>query len=165
MAVLYYTNGIAPVNALQLTYSNIRGNTIVFERQKTKKSNSEAKQINAFFHPEAKRILECWGNQDTKHSYLFPVLRKGMTDKEKVVAIDAFKRLTNRVLNRIGEKLQLSRQLNLYSARHTWATVMKLYDIPVAHISDGLGHANVQITSNYLGTIVTNKIQHMSSLL
>jgi integrase len=161
----YYTNGIPPVDALQLSRSSIRGNTIVFARQKTRKSHTEAKQIVAFLHPEVHEILSRQGNKNCQNPYLFDVLRPGLSNKEKVEAIDTWKRLINRVLNRIGVKLQLRNSLNLYSARHSWATMMKVNDIPVAHISDGLGHASITITSNYLGTIVTDKIQSMSSLL
>jgi integrase len=161
----YYTNGIAPVDALQLFRSSIRGNTIVFARQKTRKSNTEAKQIVAFLHPEVHEILIRQGNKNCQNPYLFDVLGPGMSNKEKVEAIDTWKRLINRILNGIGAKLQLRNRLNLYSARHSWATMMKVYNVPVADISEGLGHASITTTSNYLGTIITDKIQGMSALL
>jgi integrase/recombinase XerD len=159
----YYINGIAPVDALQLTPDNIRGNHIIYQRQKTRKSTTEAKQIVAYIHDDVRAILERWGVRNGP--YLFDVLRPGLAAKEKVELIDTWKRLTNRVLNRIGEKLELREALNLYSARHTWATMMKINNVSVADISDGLGHANLVITQNYLGSIVTDKIKTMSALL
>lgn len=162
---LYYTNGIPPVDAIQLMRENIQGEYIVFRRQKTQKSRSEAKEVVAVLHPEARKILERRGNKDKDNPYLFPFLKPGMTTHEKTAAIDDWKRYTNRVLNRIGLKLKLRTSLYLYAARHTWATTMKVNGVPVADISDGLGHANLTITANYLGTIVTDKVKAMSALL
>ena len=125
-----------------------------------------AKQIVAYLHNEAKAILPRQGIKDSiANPYLFNILKPGCSIKEKVEKIDAWKRLTNRTLNRIGKRLNLRISLNLYSARHSWATMMKLNSVALLDISDGLGHSNTLITSNYLGSLVTDKIKTMSDML
>lgn len=58
-----------------MKYGNIKGDTVVFVREKTKRTNTIAnREIKAYLHPELKRIIETWGNKDTSFSnYIFPI--------------------------------------------------------------------------------------------
>jgi site-specific recombinase XerD len=56
----------------------------------------------------------------------------------------------NQRLKEIGDKLKLSRPLNLGSARDCYANTLDKKNIPVKQISQMLGHSNVVITEHYL---------------
>jgi integrase len=40
--------------------------------------------------------------------------------------------------------------ISTYTARHSFATILKRSGVPVAYISDALGHADLKTTENYL---------------
>ena len=52
----------------------------------------------------------------------------------------------NRNLNKIGEMLGLKMPLTIYVARHSWASVALHMDIPLATISEGMGHNSYKTT-------------------
>jgi integrase/recombinase XerD len=53
--------------------------------------------------------------------------------------------------------------LNL--ARHSLPTMHKLLGIPVAFISDAMGHANSEMTSHYLKSLPDENLKDMSAKL
>ena len=60
---------------------------------------------------------------------------------------------TNYNLKRIGEMVGLKIPLTTYVARHTWASVALHMNIPVATISEGMGHNSYKTTQIYLESI------------
>ncbi|MCD7935342.1 MAG: site-specific integrase [Tannerellaceae bacterium] len=61
-------------------------------------------------------------------------------------------RRQNRLLNQIGRKAGLNQTLTTHMARHSWATVAKMEQIPVEVISEALGHTRLDTTYRYLGS-------------
>lgn len=53
-------------------------------------------------------------------------------------------------MKRIGEALNLELKLTTYSARHSFATVLKRSGAPIEFISESLGHKDLKTTENYL---------------
>ena len=50
----------------------------------------------------------------------------------------------------IAKKLGIKQSISTYTARHSFATILKRSNTPIAYISDALGHENIQTTENYL---------------
>jgi len=105
-----------------------------------------------FLHPEAKRIIEKWGNLKTK-DYLFPYFRGTKSDIERKEIKDKLARNLNRNLHVIGKELGLQMNLNMNLARHSFATRLLIDGTPTAHISDALGHSSGAVTAHYLKTL------------
>ncbi|MCD8043641.1 MAG: site-specific integrase [Tannerellaceae bacterium] len=61
-------------------------------------------------------------------------------------------RRQNRLLKEIGRKAGLTQPLTTHMARHSWATVAKMEQIPVEIISEALGHSRLDTTYRYLGS-------------
>ena len=53
-------------------------------------------------------------------------------------------------LKRMGKRLALSNKLTSYVARHSWASIAKSQDVPVAAISEAMGHTSERTTRIYL---------------
>ena len=69
-------------------------------------------------------------------------------------------------MKRIGEKLELDLKLTTYSARHSFATVLKRSGAPVEFISESLGHKDLRTTENYLDSFEDEvKEQYQRQLL
>jgi len=68
----------------------------------------------------------------------------------KVKSLELIRR-TNKRLKEIGKSLNID-HLSTYSARHSFATVLKRSGANIAYISESLGHADQKTTENYLAS-------------
>lgn len=66
----------------------------------------------------------------------------------------------NRNLKRLGKTAKLKTPLTMYVARHSWASTARRMNIPIAVISEGLGHDNEVTTSIYLSTVGSEAIDN-----
>ena len=157
----YLCNGINFKDMLYLKYSNVVAGEIWFVRAKTRYSLSGGKQIKAVFTPEMRMIVARWGNEydGNGDTYLFRYASP-MDD-----AFDMANRVRkviarcNRALARIAEEIGIPR-FTTYSARHSFATVLKWNGADISYISESLGHSNLAVTENYLaGAAYQDRLQ------
>jgi integrase/recombinase XerD len=148
----YLCNGINFTDLIQLKYSNIQNGEISFLRAKTIRTSKVKKEIQATLTPEIKKIIKRWGNPGRRpDQYIFPYLKGQETPMEvRAIAQDIIHR-TNDRLKEIGKALKID-HLSTYSARHSFATVLKRSGANIAYISESLGHADQKTTENYLAS-------------
>jgi integrase/recombinase XerD len=162
----YLTNGCNFKDIAYLTWKDIKGDTLSFVREKTKRTNTSEKQITVHMHDEIKRIIETWGNTSrSPDDYVFPILTNKMTAVQKEKRRGTFQRLCNKMLNIIGKNLEFEISLSLNLARHSFATTLKLSGTPTSFISDSLGHASGKTTEHYLKSLPTDKVREISNTL
>jgi integrase len=161
---LYLCNGLNLKDALLLKGSNVRGKVITFIRAKTALTQHDTKPITIYLHPEARRIIEAWGDMKT-NDYLFPCMRGSKNDVERKHLKDIFARNLNRYLRPIGKKLGFEMNLTLNLARHSFATRLKLDGTPTSFIGEILGHSNSSTTEHYLKSLPTEKYKSISESL
>lgn len=161
---LYLCNGINMADFVKLKYSNIDDGEIFFVRQKTERTNRVRREIRAIVTPEMQAIIARWGNPSTPDTYIFPVLKgneDAMTVKKKT-------QYTTRAINRrmavIGEQLGIN-HISTYTARHTYATVLKRSGANIAYISESLGHSSLQTTEIYLASFEKEERRKNAALL
>ena len=61
-----------------------------------------------------------------------------------------FTKQVNKYVNIIARKVGINENVTTYTARHTFATVMKRAGVPISYIADSLGHSDVRVTERYL---------------
>ena len=144
---------------------NIKDDTIVFVREKTKRSNSVAnKEIRAYLHPEIVRIIETWGRKSNNpDDFIFPILDGYDTIAQKELRRKKVQKQVNQKLKEIGTELGFTTPLILNLARHSFATNLKLSGTPTLFISEALGHASVTTSQFYLKSIPDQKIKELSN--
>jgi integrase len=148
----YLCNGINFTDLIQLKYSNIQNSEISYLRAKTIRTSKVKKEIQAIITPEMKMIIQRWGNRDKNpNHYIFPYLHGGESAMEVRVKAQDIIRRTNLRLKEIGQSLSID-NLSTYSARHSFATVLKRSGANIAFISESLGHADQKTTENYLAS-------------
>jgi integrase len=86
-----------------------------------------------------------------KTEYIFPILRKGMNPFEEKSAVKSITKLMNVKMKAICKELKIE-NATTYTARHSYATVLKRSGVSISFISDQLGHTNVRTTENYLAS-------------
>ena len=148
----YLCNGINFNDMLKLKYKDIAGGEIYFIRQKTKRTTKEQKEIVATLLPEMQEIIDRWGNPSKKlDNYIFPFLSSGLTPKSEKLVIQNTVRLVNKKMAAISKELKYD-NISTYTARHSFATVLKRSGANIAFISESLGHADLRTTENYLAS-------------
>ena len=161
----YLCNGINFRDMVFLQYSNIINGEICFIRAKTARNTKYGKIIHAVITPEMQTIINKWGNTDiSPNNYIFP-FAKGTEDPfEKVKLIREIVTECNQILRKITNATGIPR-ITTYSARHSYATVLKRSGVNIAYISESLGHSNITITENYLASFEVDERRKNSALL
>lgn len=145
----YLCNGINFADMARLKYLDIQGGEIVWLRQKTINTDTVKEEIQAYLTPEMQSIIDRWGNEAKPANFIFPILTGGESQAEiKAIVKNTIKHTNNR-LERIGKELNLGK-ISTYTARHSFATILKNSGANISYISESLGHANIVVTKNYL---------------
>jgi integrase/recombinase XerD len=149
----YLANGANFGDLLKLRYKDIIENELRFFRQKTIRRERVKKEIVASLLPEMLEIIQRWGNPDRKpENLIFHFLaNENLTPEAQSRIKKNVIRLTNKVMNRIGVALGYG-PISTYSARHSFASVLKRSGANIAYISESLGHSDVRTTENYLAS-------------
>jgi len=147
----YLGNGINMKDISLLKYGDIKGENIHFERAKTTNTNRSSKPISIALIKDNQAIIERWGNPRVDdNSFIFPVLTGKETPEKERALIQQFTKQVNKYIKRIAKKVGIQENISTYSARHSFATVLKRSGINLAYISEALGHSNLKTTESYL---------------
>lgn len=150
----YLCNGVNVKDIARLKFKNLDSKRISFVRAKTERSTkANQKSIIVIRIPEINTIIRKWGNKNTApDEYVFPILSEGDTPEKEHAKIQQATKTINKYTKRIGEELGFELSLTTYTARHSFATVLKRSGAPVEFISESLGHSSLRTTESYLDT-------------
>lgn len=141
----FYLRGMAFVDMAFLKKTDLKCGLVSYNRRKTHKN------INIEWMKPMQAIIDKYAEQTKDSPYMLPIL----TGKE-VTPYAAYRKVehnTNYNLKNIGKMIGLKIPLTTYVARHTWASVALHMNIPVATISEGMGHNSYKTTQIYLESI------------
>jgi integrase len=97
-------------------------------------------------------IIDKWGNPDKQlDSYIFGFLKGDETAMQISMRIRDVISCCNKYLRKIGKAIGIA-GLSTYTARHSYATVLKRSGTNIAYISESLGHNDLKTTENYLAS-------------
>jgi len=95
-------------------------------------------------------IIKRWGNPSKRPTdHIFPFLSPGLDPIVEKRIIQNVIRLTNKKMAAISKALGLD-PISTYTARHSYATVLKRSGANISFISESLGHTDLKTTENYL---------------
>jgi integrase/recombinase XerD len=148
----YLTNGINMNDIFRLKYSNIVDGEIYYYRIKTIKKKPKKTEIKAFITPKMIAIIEKWGNINTSaDDYIFPFFNDVKTPIDEKRITKQLIKLINTHLKKIAGNIGIN-HISTYTARHSFATVLKRSGVNIAEISEALGHSDLKTTENYLAS-------------
>lgn len=148
---LYLCNGINVADFVRLRYRDIVNGEICFTRQKTENTLRTLRDIRVVLTPPMQEIINRWGNLKRPDAFIFPVLtgrEDAMTAKNRTKDMT---HTINKRMKEIGEQLGIG-SISTYTARHSFATVLKRAGANIAYISESLGHSDLKTTENYLAS-------------
>ena len=73
--------------------------------------------------------------------------------------------LVNNRLKQIATMVGLSVPLSMYVARHSWASMARDCHVPIAIISEGLGHHSENTTRIYLSSLDNSVIDNANMMI
>jgi len=141
----FYLQGMTFVDLAFLKKSDIQGDYVTYCRRKTNSS------ITVYVQEGAKRILRKYAHLMVHSEYLFPIIID--PDKDATVQYQSALRAQNRNLKKLAKALELDAYLTTYVARHSWATMAYHNSVPVAQISEAMGHKTESMTRIYLSSL------------
>lgn len=142
--------GMPFVDMAFLSRENICGNELVYRRKKT------GSLIRMEISDGMRRLIRKYQPADGKRRFLFPIL----PDAEQLTRARYKYRLAlhNKELKAIGIEQGLPIRLTSYVIRHSWASAALDNEVPVAVISQALGHSSEKTTRYYLSELDTSKL-------
>lgn len=147
----YLCNGINMADLFNLKYQDIGTEFISFIRKKTERTSGIRKHITIPITEDIRRIIKKRGNLDkSPENFVFPVLTKGLTTFQERYKVAWRVTKTNSHMKKIGEKLGIEKHITTYTARHSFATILKRSGVSTEFISESLGHKDLKITETYL---------------
>ena len=141
----FYLRGMAFVDMAFLKKTDLKCGLVSYNRRKTHQN------LNIEWIKPMQVIIDKYAEQMKDSPYLLPIL----TGKESspYTAYRKMEHNTNYNLKKIGEMIGLKIPLTTYVARHTWASVALHMNIPIATISEGMGHNSYKTTQIYLQSL------------
>lgn len=149
---LYRCNGINFADLLRMRWDNIQSNYIIFFRKKTETTRkNNKKDIVVPIHPKLKEVIDKIGVKNSP--YILGKLKDGYADSMFENKSKQMKKVINKHLKEIGERLEISVPLRVKTARDSYATTLRRAGVSKDDIGEMLGHSNSIITEHYLASI------------
>ena len=153
----YHARGMSFSDVAYLRKSDLTGDRIGYRRHKT------GQHIEIKVLPVMRRIIDWFAPHTSGSEYVFPIITDPV--KSHLLQYNSGLRLQNQRLNKIAALCGIRKHLSTNSARHSWATVAKGAGLPLAFISEGLGHLNQKTTEIYLSSLERSVLDHASHVV
>lgn len=157
----YLCNGMNLIDIARLKYKNIKGNEIIFVRTKTEFTRKKGKrEIVCKINSDIQRIIDRWGTKPIKpDNYIFDILKLDTPLENIRKLVQNANGVINDYLKKIAEDCKITKSVTTYSARHTFASIGTAVGIPLAYISQDLGHSDTKTTQAYISQIETDETE------
>lgn len=138
----FYTRGMSFIDIVGLKKENIQEGMISYQRRKT------GKLIHIKLEKDIKRIIDKYIRVDS--DYIFPIATCKADEYTKERNCLEY---TNKNLKELAVYCNISANLTMYVARHSWASIAhNVANVPISVISKGMGHSNEKVTQVYLAS-------------
>lgn len=152
----FLANGMNLTDIYRLRKNNLSNDEISFVRFKTKNKTKETRVTVAITQALRKIIKRYENIAINKDALLFPFLNgindeatkhRIITQKTKVINTNLKK-----IAKQIGFDSDLVKNISMYYARHSYATISKNSGLSPAFIMESLGHSSLTTTEKYLSS-------------
>lgn len=155
----FYGMGLNFADMAHLKMNSISNDRIIYSRQKT------GKEYNIKITTKIQDILRHYIKGKKSDSYIFPIIKRSENPQMAYQDILSSRRNYNKGLKEIAELCGLENNLTSYVSRHSWATIAKRKGVPIAVISEGLGHESESTTQIYLDSFDTEVLDDYNEMI
>jgi len=163
----FYCNGMNVADICHLQNKNIQGKFIIYQRRKTiNKYKASPKYIKVAITGSIQETINKWGTRNsTPDEYLFPILNHSMTAYEQKKRTKEITHNLNDNMKTVAKAVNINKNITSYTARHSFATIMKNLGASTELISESFGHSSVSVTNNYLDCFDNSTLEHFATQL
>lgn len=151
----FYTRGMSFVDMAFLRKNDLQNGILSYRRRKTNQL------LTIKWEKPMQDIIDKYDTGTTP--YMLPIIRDIEKDERQQYKNSAH--LVNGKLKRIGLRLRLDIPLTTYVARHGWASIARSKNIPLATISEAMGHDSETTTRIYLASLDTSQVDRANRLI
>ncbi|MEA5110947.1 Tyrosine recombinase XerC [bioreactor metagenome] len=163
----YLCNGMNIKDIALLKFKNLTEDSIHFIRAKTEReTRKDLKNIVVPLTPKIIEIIERWRNHNKEPEQLvFPILELNMSPLEQYKKIQLTVGYINDVMKELAKQAGIVKPVTTYTARHSFATVLKRSGANISFISESLGHKSLQTTESYLADFEIEEKQKWANVV
>lgn len=151
----FCTRGMSFIDMAYLKKADLNNGCLAYRRKKT------GQLMMVEWTKQMQDIIDKYKSDGT--SYLLPIITR--EDGSERRQYQNQMRKTNRLLKDIANRTGLPLSLSMYYARHSWATIARGRDVPLAVISEGLGHDSETTTQIYLDSIKSSEVDKVNRMI
>jgi integrase len=146
---IYFCNGINIADLIHLKFKDIIDGEIDYIRAKTKNTTKTVRHVRAVITDEMQTIIDRWGNEPRPDNHIFNLIEHTDDAELEMSRKSWFTKKFNQHTKLIGAAVGVP-NVTSYTARHSYATVLKRRGANIAYISESLGHTSLTTTQVYL---------------
>lgn len=151
----FCTRGMSFIDMAYLKKADLDGGCLSYHRKKT------GQLLTVEWTRQMQAIIDKYKSNATK--YLLPIITR--EDGSERRQYQNQMRKINRHLKEIARLAGLQLPLSMYYTRHSWATIARGKAVPLAVISEALGHDSETTTQIYLDSIKSSEVDKANSMI
>lgn len=151
----FCTRGMSFIDMAYLKKADLNNGCLTYRRKKT------GQLMMIEWTKQMQDIIDKYKSDGT--SYLLPIITR--EDGSERRQYQNQMRKINRLLKDIANRAGLPLSLSMYYARYSWATIARGRDVPLAVISEGLGHDSETTTQIYLDSIKSSEVDKVNRMI
>lgn len=171
--LIYFGNGLNPLDICELHRKNVDGDFITFERAKTMETAKEdPPKIVITINDDIRHIIDRQCRKDETdnpvldpESYLFPIFELGMNPLDKYERKQLFIEFINKWLTYIFKEVGVNKPGRCYDLRHTFATIQRIGGATVDDVQEFLGQADPRTAKRYIASLPSEQKRIASARL
>lgn len=150
----FYTRGMSFVDMAYLKKTDLQNGILTYCRRKT------GQRLTVKWEKCMEEIIKKYPSNSS--TYLLPIIKEQGNERKQY---DNALHLVNYRLKDLSGMLKLQRPLTMYVARHSWASVAKVRNIPLSVISEGMGHDSEKTTQIYLASLEASVVDKANKMI
>lgn len=151
----FCTRGMSFIDMAYLKKADLNNGCLAYRRKKT------GQLMMIEWTKQMQDIIDKYKSDGT--SYLLPIITREDGNERRQYQNQM--RKINRLLKDIANQAGLPLSLSMYYTRHSWATIARGRDVPLAVISEGLGHDSETTTQIYLDSIKSSEVDKVNRMI
>ena len=150
----FYTRGMSFVDMAYLKKTDLQNGILTYCRRKT------GQRLTVKWEKCMEEIIKKYPSNSS--TYLLPIIKEQGNERKQY---DNALHLVNYRLKDLSGMLKLQRPLTMYVARHSWASVAKVRNVPLSVNREGMGHDSEKTTQIYLASLEASVVDKANKMI
>jgi integrase/recombinase XerD len=162
----YSCNGMNFKDIATLKFQDIKGETLTFNRAKTKRTNKSQAPSIIYLNNFTKKVIANYGNRNGEATdYVFDFLSNDDSALEIERKVSNIIRYVNQHLKTLAKSIGIEEEISTYWARHSFATAAIRQGASMEFVSEALRHSNLNTTKGYFAGFEDEKKKEINAKL